>query len=295
MANIKWSLMSGISLNSRPALELSLKQLVGLGFQGGDVFSNAIEGVPRAFGSVGEAKKILADYGIEIVGMFHSYRYTSPNTDVHNRACHDYIYRDFEKRAKTGQEMGIQTFIIMPSIVYWQVEPVTDDKIRIAADLWNKVGKMSLSYGIKAGFHHEFWCGLSRPEDIEKFYNWTDPKYVYYYCDTAQHMIAGVDPVNLYIKYHDRCVGFHLKDTHVIDTMGWYRRPPDPESQYDGRWFWEIGTPEGKVDYPALMRALKTFNYQGWVGLEHDASPDRADSTCYAKWYVDNVLKKIYS
>jgi inosose dehydratase len=296
MANIKWSLMSGISLGSRQALEKSLKQLVALGFEGGDIFSNSLEAVPGIFGSTKEMMKIVHDYGIEkIVGMFHDYRYASSNTTIHDRACQDWIFRDFERRAKTAEGIGMENYIVMPAIVYWQVEPVTDDKIHAMADLWNRVGKMSLEYGIKVSCHHEFWCGLSRPEDIDKFYAWTDPKYVYYYCDTAQHAIAGVDPVKMYMKYHDRCAGFHFKDTHVVDTTGEYRRPPDPESQYEGRWFWEIGTPEGKVDYPAMMKALKGYNYRGWVGLEHDASPDRNDSTCYAKWYVDNVLKKIYT
>ena len=65
------------------------------------------------------------------------------------------------------------------------------------------------------------------------------------------------------------------------------------------RWFWEMGTPEGLVDFPALMRAMKKHGYRGWVSVEHDG-PDRtggnyAESTCIAKWYIDNVLNPIYS
>ena len=41
-----------------------------------------------------------------------------------------------------------------------------------------------------------------------------------FYCDTAQHTIAGVDPVALYERLHDRCGGFHLKDTHHVDRTG---------------------------------------------------------------------------
>ena len=57
----------------------------------------------------------------------------------------------------------------------------------------------------------------TQQDEIDKFYSWTDPKYVFFYCDTAQHAIAGVDPVKLYMKYHDRCGGVHLKDTHYVD------------------------------------------------------------------------------
>ena len=45
------------------------------------------------------------------------------------------------------------------------------------------------------GCHHEFFCGIRSAAEIEKFYEWTDPRYVFFYCDTAQHVIAGVDPL----------------------------------------------------------------------------------------------------
>ena len=57
-----------------------------------------------------------------------------------------------------------------------------------------------------------------------------------------------------------------------------------------------MGAPGGgRVDFPAMMRALKEYKYQGWVSVEHDETTDYAESTCTAKWYIDNVLSKIYS
>ena len=103
------------------------------------------------------------------------------------------------------------------------------------------------------------------------------------------------------MKYHDRVPGFHFKDTHYIDTRGDYRIPPDPErvAATTYRWFWELGTPEGKVDFPKLMKALKDFNYTGWLTVEIDkadiAGANYADSACRTKWYIDNVLSKIYA
>ena len=114
-------------------------------------------------------------------------------------------------------------------------------------------------------------------------------------------MIAGLDPTALYEQYHDRCAGFHFKDTHNIDTKGEYRMPPDPELMAPSvkRWFWEMGTPEGLVDFPRLMKAIKAHNYKGWITVEHDKADleggSFAESTCIAKWYIDNVLSKIYA
>ena len=40
---------------------------------------------------------------------------------------------------------------------------------------------------------------------------------MHFFCDTAQHTIAGVDPIQLFRDYKDRCTGFHFKDTKDVD------------------------------------------------------------------------------
>jgi sugar phosphate isomerase/epimerase len=64
------------------------------------------------------------------------------------------------------------------------------------------------------------------------------------------------------------------------------------------RWFHEMGTPEGLVDFPALYGALKETGYEGWVAVEHDKADvgggNYPESTAIASWYVQNVLRPIY-
>ena len=47
------------------------------------------------------------------------------------------------------------------------------------------------------------------------------------------------------------------------------------------------------------MRSLKAHNYRGWITVEHDKAEigggTFSESTCVAKWYLDNVLAKIYA
>ncbi len=309
MANLKWAYMDHYSMpgprgnispySSRASAEAFIKTMAALGFTGFDTFGRNLNGHAAPFGSVKAYLNCLKDYGMEkVVGAFHEYSYVSPTRAPHVRATHDNIFRDCEDIMRINDAgWGLENFIMMPASTYWQVEPVTDEKLHAMADLWNRVGKMTLSHGVKTTCHHEFWCGISRPDEIEKFYNWTDPQYVFYFCDTAQHRIAGVDPVKVYMKYHDRCSGFHLKDTHVEDTTGEYRTPPDPEAQapIHTRWFWNMGEPGGGlVDFPELFRALKEYQYKGWVSVEHDGTSNYPESTCTARWYIDNVLRKIY-
>jgi sugar phosphate isomerase/epimerase len=217
------------------------------------------------------------------------------------RSTHDHIVNYAEYIMRSSQGLGVENFIVMPAGLYYDVEPVTDDKIRACAELWNRVGEMTQKYGVKTCCHHEFFCGIRSAEQLRKFYEWTDPRYVFFYCDTAQHVIAGVDPVDLYLKLHERCGGFHMKDTLNVDLTGDYRRRPDAEvmAPTTPRWFHEMGTPGGLVDFPAMMAAMKACGYEGWVGVEHDKADvgggNYPESTALSAWYIQHVLKKIYA
>ncbi len=95
--------------------------------------------------------------------------------------------------------------------------------------------------------------------------------------------------------------GFHLKDTHHVDRTGDYRRRPDAEimAPTTPRWFWEMGTADGLVDFPALFTAMKDLRFTGWVGVEHDKADlggsNYPESTAISMWYARNVLGRIYA
>jgi sugar phosphate isomerase/epimerase len=58
-----------------------------------------------------------------------------------------------------------------------------------------------------------------------------------------------------------------------------------------------MGTPQGLVDFPALVRSMKRHGYSGWVGVEHDKANwggNYAESTAIAAWYARNMLEPAY-
>ena len=279
-----------------------LKQIAGVGFEAIETFDFHLPVLRDLFGSLEAARGFMQERGIErVLSLFHAVMYDERQSAPHVRATHDGIVRYAEHIMRSSAGLGVQNFIVMPAGLYFDVEPVTDDKLRACAELWNRVGKMTLEgYGVKTCCHHEFFCGIRSAEQLRKFYEWTDPRYVFFYCDTAQHVIAGVDPVELYLKLHDRCGGFHLKDTHDVDTHGDYRRKPDAEvmAPTTARWFHEMGTPEGLVDFPALYGAMKEHGYEGWVAVEHDKADvgggNYPESTAISSWYIQHVLRPLY-
>lgn len=312
MANIKWQYAEHWRVPSPRGpvnhyasfqhMDAFIKQLVAVGFTGLGIFVWNLHALNAMFGSVKAYKSFIQERGMEkIVDIFWSAPHAVPGAMPHDRASHDTIFNGLEWFVRSCEGLEVENLVVMPTNTHYGMEPITPDKLRIMADLWNRVGRMARSHGMKLGCHHEFWGGIRTPQQLDFFYANTDPEDVYLFIDTAQHQIASVDPVDLYVKYHDRVSGFHLKDTHHIDLVGDYRAKPDPElvASTTRRWFHEMGTPEGLVDFPALMAALKEFGYQGWLGVEHDKAPidggSYPESTAISMWYARNVLSRIYS
>jgi inosose dehydratase len=287
---------------SREHLDTFLRQIAAVGFEAIETFDFHLGVMRELFGSLAACREFMRSRGIDrVLSLFHAVMYDERQSTPHVRATHERMFQYARHIMESSQGLGVQNFIVMPAGLYYDVEPVTDDKIRACAELWSRIGRMTLDYGIRTCCHHEFFCGIRSAEELRKFYEWSDPRYVYYYCDTAQHVIADVDPVALYERLHERCGGFHLKDTHHIDTSGDYRRRPDAEimAPTTPRWFWEMGTAAGLVDFPALYRAMQRHGYRGWVGVEHDKADiggsNYPESTAVAAWYIRKVLDPIYS
>jgi sugar phosphate isomerase/epimerase len=278
-----------------------VKQLAAIGFEGLGMFAWNLMAVSAMFGSPKGYRDFLAERGLsQIVDIFFAMPQATRGVAPHRRETHDLIVTILENFVRAAEGSGAENLVVMPTNAHNNMEPVTDEKIQILADLWNRVGKMATEHGLKLGCHHEFWGGLRTREQIDRFYELTDPDHVHLFIDTAQHVIAGVDPVDLYLRHHDRVCGFHFKDTKHVDRVGDYRSHPDAElvATTTPQWFHEMGVPGGLVDFPALMHALKEYDYKGWIGVEHDKvdiGGSYPESTALAMWYARNVLSKIYS
>ena len=95
--------------------------------------------------------------------------------------------------------------------------------------------------------------------------------------------------------------GFHFKDTRNVAQGDDHRHRPDSEimAPTTGKWFYEMGTPHGLVDFEAMMTAVRDNDYRGWISVEHDKANkeggDYSESTAVARWYAANVLERIYA
>lgn len=316
MSEIKW----GYAMNQwnrivrRNQQERAFKVLSVCGFRGVELEIDsgryAALGRPEItelnYGSVKSFADILKSWGIDqVVSYFYdperpSIEEGSPGRCSSNPSDHEGIVESARTFAEFLNGVKGSCLVVKAMGSYWKEAPVTQDKIRNAAECWNKVGKMTGEYGINTSMHIDFLSSLHSMDDVDKMMKFTDPELVSLTIDTAEMTIAGIDPVELYEKYHDRVNHFHFKDTHKVDKYDEYREENAEIHLLDGggkqgveRWFWEMGTPEGLVDFPSLIKSMKKHDYKGWVIVESDQTPNPAESTMLNNWYIKKVLSNI--
>lgn len=257
------------------------------------------------FGTVPKFRAFLRSCGIDrICSWFYDPARGSNEEGSNGRsplvvADHQGIVDSTRAFAQTLQELGGSCLVVRPTPSYWRVAPVTDDKLKAAADCWNQVGRMSRQYDVQTAVHPDFLSALRPGETLDRFLSYTDPDLVGLAIDTAEVTIAGGDSIALYERYPQRVKHFHFKNARTTDSLGEYQtRNAEFEVLSAGgkrgiqRWFWDMGTPGGLVDFPRLVKSLQSHGYDGWIVVEGDQSPDPAATTALNAYYLQRVLFK---
>jgi sugar phosphate isomerase/epimerase len=286
---------------SRRAMQRFLRQVKAVGFDAIDTFDFRIWQILEQYGSVANYQEFVQEQGLErIVNTFHGVYYTPERYAPEVPATHQNILDDFKFTMDMWSGIRLDNIIVMPGSRYFDEQGVPDDGIKHAAEIWGEVGALTQKYGVNLTCHHEFYGGIRTRRQIDLFYEYADPGTVKFFVDTAQHCIADVDPVAVYDAHHERVSGFHFKDTRDVATGDDHRHRPDSEimAPTTAKWFHEMGTGRGLVDFRAMMTAVRDTGYTGWISVEHDKANkeggDYSESTAISRWYAKHVLEEIY-
>jgi len=306
MANIRWGYAINQWRNNETDLvtkeqrESALKVLSVCGFRAVEITDGAIGGpeiIPEYFGSVHGFRDFLNRCGVDrVCSYFGGLGGGSPA----NAADRNRMVESAKRLTGFLAELGGSCLAVRAMGSYWREAPVTPEKLKIVADSWNAVGRATKNEGTQLALHADFLCGVRKESDLEQLLKLTDDDAVGLTVDTAELTIAGIDPVKFYEKHFARVKHFHFKDAVATDTMDEYAQPNADVHLLNGggkrqieRWFYEMGTPGGKVDFRSLFRAMKQQEYDGWVVAESDQSPHAEESAMLNGWYVKQVLAKL--
>jgi inosose dehydratase len=139
-------------------------------------------------------------------------------------------------------------------------EIVADDYKRLGR-LLTALGRQVSDLGVQLVYHPHMNSLGERPHEVAAILDAADRKHVRVLFDVAHYLQGGGDPAAAIRQYRDWIQVLHLKDVR-----------PGGSGGSSGYQFVELG--RGRVDLPAVFKALAEIQFRDWAIVELDRVPD---------------------
>ena len=156
----------------------------------------------------------------------------------------------------------------------------------------NEISKMMLDEDMPLAYHHHMGTVIETEEDVNKLMEKTKDS-VKLLVDTGHMLFAQGNSIKLVDSFYERIIHVHCKDIRkdILDKSlkidSTFR-----QAFLDGA-FTVPG--DGCIDYVPFLNALKEKNYSGWLVVEAEQDPAKANPFKYAKIgyeYLSRTAKK---
>lgn len=163
------------------------------------------------------------------------------------------------------------------------------DEFKAVCEGLNKLGRIARDEGMKLAFHHHMGTGIQTIEETERFLDATDPESVYLLFDSGHFAFSEEDPVAALKKFVSRVGHVHLKDlrSDVFAAM----KAADSSFMNAVREGVFTVPGDGSVDFPSIFKILEENDYKGWMVVEAEQDPAKANPFAYAKMAREYIRK----
>jgi len=144
----------------------------------------------------------------------------------------------------------------------------------------DKLGKTAVERGFKLCFHHHMGTVVQTAAETDRMMAETDPRYVFLCYDTGHFTFAGEDPLAMLKKYVDRVGHVHLKDMRLSVVEEARKNQWSFLQAVRNGAFTVPG--DGDVDFDPVFQTLADAGYRGWLLVEAEQDPAKADPLAYA-------------
>lgn len=158
----------------------------------------------------------------------------------------------------------------------------TDSEWRLVATGYNELADLAAEKGMTVGLHHHMGTGIQTTGEIDRFMDLVDDD-VYLLYDTGHaYYSEGSQEAMLHIleKHLPRINHVHLKDVRdkVVAEVRAHKL-----SFLDGVKKGTFTVPgDGVIDFKPVFKLLDDFGYQGWMVVEAEQDPAKANPFEYA-------------
>ena len=235
-----------------------------------------------------ELKKQLDLRGMRIASRwFSSFLLTKPYEEVEA----DFI-RELGFLAAVGanrinvseQSYSIQGKVDVPILTGGHKYVMNDEEWDRFCDGLSRLGRVARERGFKLCFHHHMGTVVQTAEETDRMMANTDPEAVFLCYDTGHFTFAGEDPLAMLKKYVDRYVDrvghVHLKDMRLAVVEEARKNNWSFLTSVRNGAFTVPG--DGDVDFDPVVKVLADAGYQGWLLVEAEQDPAKADPLGYA-------------
>ena len=144
----------------------------------------------------------------------------------------------------------------------------------------NRLGRIAADRGFKLCFHHHMGTVVQTSAETDRMMANTDPGYVFLCYDTGHFTFAGEDPLAMLKKYVDRVGHVHLKDMR-LDVVAQVREQNRSFLQAVRAGAFTVPG-DGNVNFDPVFQVLSDAGYRGWLLVEAEQDPAKADPLEYA-------------
>ncbi len=153
----------------------------------------------------------------------------------------------------------------------------------------DKLGKLAAGRGFRLCFHHHMATVVQTLAETRRLMEHTNPDYVWLCYDTGHFTFSGEDAVQAAKEFAPRIGHVHLKDIRQTKMQQAYTEGYKFRKAVLEGCFSIPG--DGCVDFPGVFKALDAAGYQGWLIVEAEQDPAKANPFEYALLARDYIRK----
>ena len=268
------------------SLDTILSQMEEAGYQGTEI-GNKFPSTSLAI------KKVLDKYNLDLASSWHSTFFLTNKFDSEIENIIEKCSLLNEAGANIINVAECSNSIHSEINITLDSKPVCDDhEYDILSDSLNKAGEVCQAHGVNLAFHHHMGTCIQNEDEIEKLLLKTNPNFVHLCADTGHLRFAGVDPIKFFKKHINRIKHVHFKDIRrdIFDKIN-LKKESFLKLVLKGV-FTVPG--DGCIDFITIGNDLKNSGYKGWIIVEAEQDPDKANPLEYAL-LSKKYLEKIWS
>ena len=148
-------------------------------------------------------------------------------------------------------------------------------------------------YNVPLAYHHHMGTVVQSQQDTERLIDNTSDT-VKLLIDTGHMMFAGGDYVKVAKDYSSRLFHIHCKDIRKNILENCLNKDLSFIDSFFAGVFTVPG--DGCIDYKPLFQLINDINYSGWLVVEAEQDPKKANPYTYSKMGFDylNNLKSLF-